>query len=75
MLRCGQMRSDASKYLLTNSQADEMIAEALQAIGNIRPSAAGCSRRSVASRRRCGNRTRVARPAAQPLPDQKPAIL
>jgi hypothetical protein len=68
--------TDASEYLLTDPQADRVIDALLQAVGNIRLSVAGCSRRQPAASR---DRTRVARPAARPLPDLlpdlKPAIL
>ena len=77
MLRCGYMRFiDASQYLLTGFQIENVIDELLQAVGNIRLSAAGCSRRQPAA---SPDRTRAARPAARPLPDHlpdlKPAIL
>ncbi len=66
--------TDASEYLLTGSQADPAIGALLQAVGNIRLSAAGCSRRQPEALR-----TRAARPAARSLPDHlpdlKPAIL
>ena len=52
--------------LLTDSQVEAVIDELLQAVGNIRLSAAGCSRRQPAASR---NRTRAARPAARLLPD------
>jgi hypothetical protein len=67
-MRLHEITNTPGDYLLTNFQIDEL----LQPVGNIRLSVAGCSRRQPAVLR---DRTRVARPAARPLPDLRPAIL
>ena len=54
--------ANADAYLLTDFLIDELF----WSVGNIRLSAAGCSRRQPAASR---DRTRGARPAARLLPD------
>ncbi|MGP0001825.1 MAG: hypothetical protein ACLPKW_29365 [Acetobacteraceae bacterium] len=75
-MRLHEIADAPDPYLLTDSLVEEVIDELLQAVGDIRLSAAGCSRRQSAPLR---NRTCGARPAARPLPDLlpdlKPAIL
>jgi hypothetical protein len=74
-MRLHEITNTPGDYLLTDSQVEEVINELLPAVGNIRLSDAGCSRRQPAVLR---DRTRGARPPARPLPDhlpdQKPAI-
>ena len=62
--------ADAGAYLLTDSRPT-VIDELFWSVGNIRLSAAGCSRRQPAASR---DRTRAARPAARPLPDLLPDL-
>ena len=57
--------ANADAYLLTDFLIDELF----WSVGNIRLSAAGCSRRQPAASR---DRTRGARPAARLLPDLCP---
>jgi hypothetical protein len=75
-MRLHEITNRPGDYLLTDSQAEGVIGELLRSVGNIRPSAVGCSRRQPAM---LWDRTRGARPAARPLPDRlpdlKPAIL
>jgi hypothetical protein len=61
-MRLHEITNRPGDYLLTDSQL-------LRTVGNIRCSAAGCSRRQPAMLR---DRTRVARPAARLLPDRLP---
>jgi hypothetical protein len=75
-MRLHEIADAPDPYLLTDSLVEEVIDELLQAVGDIRLSVAGGSRRQSAVSR---DRTRAARPAARPaarlLPDLKPAIL
>jgi hypothetical protein len=63
-MRLHEIAATPGEYTLTNAQGEEMINELLQAVGNIRPSAAGCLRHQPAVLR---DRTRVdaARPVAR----------
>jgi hypothetical protein len=74
-MRLHEITNTPGDYLVTDFQIENMIAEQLRTVGNIRSSAAGCSHRQPTVSR---DTTRVARPAARPLPDllpdQKPAI-
>jgi hypothetical protein len=68
-MRLHEIADAPDPYLLTDSLVEEVIDELLQAAGNIRLSAAGCSHHQPAVSR---NRTRAARPVARRLPDDCP---
>jgi hypothetical protein len=66
-MRLHEITNPPGDYLLTDFQIDEL----LQPVGNIRLSAAGCSRRQPAALR---DGPHVARPTARPLPDLLPDL-
>jgi hypothetical protein len=68
-MRLHEITNTPGEYLLTDFQIENVTDELLRSVGNIRLSAAGCSRRQPAR-----DRTRVARPAARPLPDVLPDL-
>jgi hypothetical protein len=63
LMRLHEIADAPDPYLLTDSLVEEVIAELLQAPGNIRLSATECSHHQPAVSR---NRTRAARPVARP---------
>jgi hypothetical protein len=70
-MRLHEITNRPGDYLLTDSQAEGVIGELLRSVGNIRPSAVGCSRRQPAMLRdrtpRCPTCCPTsARPAARP---------